>query len=158
MKISKQLCGVAGEYYAAAEISRRGFLAAITLRNSDGVDILVSNIEGNKLFSIQVKTTQNKRKWILNKKVENEKSENKYFAFVNIPQNLDIPPEYFIIKSQTLAEHIFNGHRRWLSGIGKNGKIRNDSDVRQFDPQYFEKEDLLNWDSLIEIILKSNVS
>jgi hypothetical protein len=158
MKISKQLCGVAGEYYAAAEISRRGFLAAITLRNSDGVDILVSNIEGNKLFSIQVKTTQNKRKWILNKKVENEKSENKYFAFVNIPQNLEIQPEYFIINSKTLSEHIFNGHRSWLNGIGKNGKIRNDSDVRQFDPQYFEKENLLSWDSLIEIISKSNVS
>ena len=91
-------------------------------RNLDGVDILVSNIEGNKLFSIQVKTTQNKRKWILNKKIENEKSENKYFAFVNIPQNLDIQPEYFIIKSQTLAEHIFNGHSRWLSGTGKNPK------------------------------------
>lgn len=156
MKISKQLCGVAGEYFAAAEISRRGYLAAITLRNSDGVDILVSNIEGDKLFSIQVKTTQNKKKWILNKKVENEKYENKYFAFVNMPENLNMQPEYFIIKSNILAENIFKGHRSWLKGTGINGKIRNDSDVRQFDPQYYERKDLLDWNSLIEIISKSN--
>lgn len=75
MKLNKQLCGIAGEYYVAAELSRRGYLAAITLRNSDGVDILVSNIDGDKLFSIQVKSTQNKRKWILSQKVENEFSE-----------------------------------------------------------------------------------
>jgi hypothetical protein len=39
MKLLKQLCGVAGEYYVAAKLSRRGYLAAITLRNSEGVDI-----------------------------------------------------------------------------------------------------------------------
>ncbi|ESU20193.1 hypothetical protein FEDK69T_30460 [Flavobacterium enshiense DK69] len=158
MKISKQLCGIAGEYYAAAEISRRGFLAAITLRNSDGVDILVSNIEGSKLFSIQVKTTQNKSKWILNKKIENDKAENKYFVFVNIPQDLEKQPKYYIVKSAILADRIYNGHRNWLSEPGKNGKTRNDSDVRQFDPKYFKQEELLNWDSLIEIIHNSNVS
>ncbi|KEY19067.1 hypothetical protein [Kaistella antarctica] len=152
MKISKQLCGVAGEYYVAAEISRRGFLAAITLRNSDGVDILVSNIAGNNIFSIQVKTTQNKRKWIFNKKIENEKSEHKYFVFVNIPENLDFQPEYYIIKSTILSTNIYNGHRMWLKQTGKNGLIRNDSDARQFDPKYYEKEDLLTWNSLIEII------
>ena len=64
MTLSKQLSGVSGEYYVAAELSRRGYLAAITLRNSENIDILVSNIQGDKLFSIQAKTTQNKRKWI----------------------------------------------------------------------------------------------
>jgi hypothetical protein len=62
MKISKQICGLAGEYFAVAEISRSVYVTAFTLRNSDGVDILSSNIEGDKLFSIQVKTTQNKQK------------------------------------------------------------------------------------------------
>ena len=158
MKISKQLCGIAGEYYAAAEISRRGFLAAITLRNSDGVDILVSNIEGDKLFSIQVKTTQSKLKWILNKKVENDKSENKYFAFVNITGDVKKLPDYYIVKSTIVADRIYNGHKNWLNEPGKNGKKRNDSDVRQFDPKYYSKEELLDWDSLIEIIQNSNIS
>lgn len=149
MKLNKQLCGIAGEYYVAAELSRRGYLAAITLRNSDGVDILVSNIDGDKLFSIQVKSTQNKRKWILSQKVENEFSEKKYYVFVNIPSDINLMPEFIIVHSKVLANNIFNGHRGWLSKPGKNGKTRNDSKVRQFDPRYFQPFELLNWDELI---------
>lgn len=152
MKLSKQLCGVAGEYYVAAELSRRGYLAAITLRNSEGVDILVSNPEGDKLISIQAKSTQNKRKWILNQKVENEKSETKYFVFVNIPENLNLQPEYYIVSSKTLAKNIYDGHRAWLSEPTKNGKIRNDSNVRQFEPKYFNQNEILTWENLIELI------
>jgi len=152
MKLSKQLSGIAGEYYVAAELSRRGYLAAITLRNSEGIDILVSNIEGNKLFSIQAKTTQNKRKWILTKKIENEESKNKFFVFVNIPEDINQAPEYYIINSKKLSEKIYNGHRNWLSSLGKNGQKRNDSDVRQFDPKHYDKEDLLCWDNLIQLI------
>ena len=158
MKLNKQLSGIAGEYYVAAELSRRGYLAAITLRNSDGVDILVSNLNGDKLISIQVKTTQNKLKWILSKKVENETSKNKYFVFVNIPANINESPIYRIINSEILANHIFVGHRNWLKGTTKNGKVRNDSDVRQFDPQYFREDELLSWDDLINEINFKNES
>lgn len=152
MKISKQLSGIAGEYFVAAEISRRGYLAAITLRNSDGIDILVSNLNGDKSISIQVKSTQNKRKWVLTQKVENENSDKKYYVFVNIPSDKDLSPEYFIIKSTVLASKIYSGHRNWLNSPGKKGQKRNDSNMRQFDPQYFKKEDLLNWNELIEIL------
>lgn len=41
MKPNSQLTGVAGEYFVAAELSRRGFIASITMRNSPGIDILV---------------------------------------------------------------------------------------------------------------------
>ena len=152
MKLSKQLSGIAGEYYVAAELSRRGYLAAITLRNSEGIDILVSNVLGDKLFSIQAKTTQNKRKWILTKKIENEESINKFFVFVNLADNLYQTHEYYIFNSKKLSEKIYNGHRNWLNSLGKNGQKRNDSDVRQFDPNYFEKDDLLSWEGLIQLI------
>lgn len=151
MKLSKQLSGIAGEYYVAAELSRRGYLAAITLRNSDGVDILVSNDSGEKTFSIQVKTTQNKRKWILGKKVENDKTENKFYVFVNIPNELNSLPEYYIVRAKDLAESIFEGHRNWLKESGKNERIRKDSNVRQFDIRYFPENKLLNLENLISI-------
>ena len=61
-KLSKQLSGIAGEYFVAAELSRRGFLAAITLRNSDGVDILANSLETNNQICFQIKTSQKKRK------------------------------------------------------------------------------------------------
>lgn len=149
MKFSKQLTGVAGEYYVAAELSRRGYLAAITLRNSDGTDILVSDLQGTNHISIQVKTTRNKLKWLLSSKVENVKSKNLYYVFVSIPNELERQPVYYIINSIPLANRIYSGHKRWLTELGKNGKERNDSNARQFDPKHFENEDLLNWEELI---------
>ena len=46
MKPSSQLTGVAGEYFVAAELSRRGFIASITMRNSPGIDILATDMRG----------------------------------------------------------------------------------------------------------------
>ncbi len=151
MKLSKQLSGIAGEYYVAAELSRRGYLAAITLRNSDGVDILVSNESGEKTFSVQVKTTQNKRKWILGKKVEEDKAVNKFYVFVNIPNDLNSLPEYYIVKAIDLSKNIYEGHRNWLKEPGKNGRIRKDSSARQFDPRYSSDSQLLDWERLLSI-------
>ena len=60
------LSGVSGEYFVAAELSRRGFIASITLRNTKGVDILASNSEASRSVAIQVKTNQgSRREWIM---------------------------------------------------------------------------------------------
>jgi len=152
-KLSKQLVGIAGEYYVAAELSRRNFLAAITLRNTDGADILVSSLSGEKLFSIQVKCSQNKRVWPLNQKVENEIAENKYFVFVELPFDKKKNPSYFIVKAKLLAEHVKNGHTRWLTVKGKKGQDHNDSPMRQF--HYAHRNELTvydNWDEFLETI------
>ena len=45
-KVSSILVGVAGEYFAAAELSRRGYIASITLRNTKGIDIIATNDYG----------------------------------------------------------------------------------------------------------------
>lgn len=88
MKLDAVLCGVAGEYFVAAELSRRGYLASITLRNSRGVDILASNRDATKSVAIQVKTNQRGvAEWILTQKVEAEVGdaslpENLFFVFV----------------------------------------------------------------------------
>jgi len=37
------LTGVAGEYFVAAELSRRGYIASISLRNTRGIDIVATN-------------------------------------------------------------------------------------------------------------------
>ena len=46
MKPSSQLTGVAGEYFVAAELSRRDLIASITMRNSPGIDILATDMRG----------------------------------------------------------------------------------------------------------------
>lgn len=47
-RLSTGLSGVAGEYFVAAELSRRGYIASITLRNTRGIDILASDAEMRK--------------------------------------------------------------------------------------------------------------
>ncbi len=156
MKLSRQLSGITGEYYVAAELSRRGYLAAITLRNSDRVDIIISSQSGEKTCAIQVKTTQSKTKWFFSKKVEEDLSvENKFYVFVNIPDELTVLPEYFIIKASDLAKHIYEGHRNWLKEPGKNGKMRNDSPSRQLDLRHFPKDKIETWESFLELLEKS---
>ena len=68
LKLSSTLSGIAGEYFVAAELSRRGFVASITLRNTRGIDILVSNADATNSVGVQVKAKQGRgAHWVLNK-------------------------------------------------------------------------------------------
>ena len=68
-KISTWLSGNAGEYAVASELSRRGMIASITNKNTQGIDILVSDLEAKNTFAIQVKTNQSAQKtWMLSEK------------------------------------------------------------------------------------------
>ena len=144
-KLSKQLSGIAGEYFVAAELSRRGFLAAITLRNSDGVDILANSLETNNQICFQIKTSQKKRKWPLSEKVEKDKSPNKIYVFVNLIDQNSLP-EYFLIDAVSLSEIIENGHKKWLSTPNKKGGIHNHTKIREFSDVNGKYKD--NWQIL----------
>ena len=69
-KVSTILVGVSGEYFVAAELSRRGYIASITLRNTKGIDIVASSENGDKTVNIQVKTKSKGKWWLLSKKAE----------------------------------------------------------------------------------------
>jgi hypothetical protein len=43
-KLSKGITGIAGEYFVAAELSLRGYMASFTLRNNDSIDIHASKL------------------------------------------------------------------------------------------------------------------
>ena len=68
-KTTSLLAGVSGEYFVAAELSRRGLIASISLRNTRGIDILTTNAAATKSANIQCKTSQgSKDTWILSDK------------------------------------------------------------------------------------------
>lgn len=120
MKLDAVLCGVAGEYFVAAELSRPGYLASITLRNSRGVDIFASNRDETRSVAIQVKTNQRcVAEWILNQKVEADVGdaslpENLFFVFVNLPPNGEVPT-YHVISRREVARLAKEGHDVWLA-------------------------------------------
>jgi hypothetical protein len=145
-KLSNILGGVAGEYFVAAELSRRGYIASITLRNTRGIDILCSNECGTKQVSIQVKTTKDSnRVWILDKKAEDFYSSNHFYVFVML-NTQDVKPDFFIIPSKVVAKFVKENHQNWLNGKSKTGKTRKDSSMRKF--QDVEGKYLNRWDLL----------
>lgn len=149
---SNTLTGIVGEYYVAAELSKKGLFAAITLRNTEGYDILATNPESKEQFCIQVKTTWNRRKWVMGKKVENNYSKNHFYILVNLFEE-DKRPEFFIIKSEELASIIKTGHANWLKTPGVNNQPHNDNNIREFrdnDGKYLEKWDVFFQSSNIE--------
>jgi len=55
--LEKSLVGITGVYYAAAELSRMGYIALITARNTRAYDILIFKEGKYKTLPIQVKTS-----------------------------------------------------------------------------------------------------
>ena len=145
-KLSSGLTGISGEYFVAAELSRRGFMASITLRNNDSIDIHASKLSNNKIFAIQVKSNQSgNRSWILNKKSELHQKENFFYIFVSLKGESE-RPEYFIVPSKNVADFVKRDNTHWLATPGKKGQAHNDSTVRKFNDQngeYLEKWELL---------------
>lgn len=146
IKLNTVLAGVSGEYFVSAELSKRGHIASITLRNTKGVDILCSNSEATKTVGIQVKTNSgSKRSWILNQKAEDYYADNLYYIFVNLNEN-KTHPDYFVVPSKDVATYCKEGHANWLTRPGRHGQVHKDTPMRKFDDS---KEIYLNrWDLL----------
>jgi hypothetical protein len=145
-RISPILVGVAGEYYVAAELSRRGFIASISLRNTRGTDILATNQDATQSVTIQVKTTQQKGKgWILNEKAESFFPRNHFYVFVRLGDK-EKRAEFHVVPSRVVAKYVKKDHQSWRTRSGKNGKPHNDSSVRKFqdqDDKYLESWNVL---------------
>jgi len=136
MKLESTLVGVAGEYFVAAELSRRGYLASITLRNSRGVDIIASSADASRSLSVQVKTSNDgrRRRWMLTKKADSYASPNHFYVFVTL-LGTEERPEFYVVPSAVVAEHCSRTHREWIERKRSDGTFRKDSSVRVFtDP------------------------
>lgn len=146
-KLESTLVGVAGEYLVAGELSLRGYIASITLRNSRGIDIIASNSDGSKSVTIQVKTNSDGgRIWLLNQKSENFYSDNHYYILVAL-KALGERPKYYIVPSKIIAEYVSTSHSEWMSGKKKDVSGRQDVSLRKFkdlDDQYLEAWHLIN--------------
>src|SRR5579862_3787898 len=102
---NKILTGVAGEYFVAAELSRRGYVASLTLRNTRGIDILASNVDATKSVGIQVKTNSGKKAhWLLSNKAESDTAEKLCYVFVNL--NSTDAPDYYVVPRAIVAESV----------------------------------------------------
>ncbi|MDZ4733514.1 MAG: hypothetical protein SGJ16_08000 [Nitrospirota bacterium] len=125
------LVGVSGEYFVAAELSRRGYIASITLRNTRGIDILAANADATRSVSIQVKTNRQKKKeWMLSQKAEGYQSKSLFYVFVNL-NGSNQRPDYHVVPSKDVARFVTRDYQEW-----SEKKPRGDTNIRQFkDPE-----------------------
>src|SRR5439155_11308348 len=117
--------GLAGEFYVLAQLVQRGLVASLTLANTKGVDILVSNTTLNQLFKIEVKTTNsNPRReslfaqepcyaWPMSSKHERLVDSNLFYCFVAL-RGFEQLPKFFIVPSLYVATYVREQHAYWL--------------------------------------------
>lgn len=128
----KNARGSASQFFVAGELCRRGLVAVVTMGNTPNTDILCSNAEGTKFVHIQVKTYVPGNKTVsVGRKAEKYYGEHFIWILAGIPlAGSDKPFEYFIIPSAEVSKNVREAHVQWLAAPGKNGRVRNDSDVR----------------------------
>jgi hypothetical protein len=145
-KITPLLAGVAGEYFVAAELSRRGYIASISLRNTRGIDILATNADASRSVTIQCKTNQvSKTSWMLNEKSESFVSDSHFYVFVVLSGPLE-RPRFHIVPSVVVARYVRNDHSTWLETPSRSGQAHVDNPMRKFNDranEYLERWDLL---------------
>ena len=144
--VPPMLTGVAGEYFVAAELSRRGYIASISLRNTRGIDILATNQTAFNSVTIQCKTSQiHLKRWMLTEKSERFFARNHFYVFVGLGAT-DQRPTFHVVSSITVAKFITASHQRYLGTFRTDGKKHADTSMRAFeDPnnKYLERWDLL---------------
>ncbi len=59
-----QLSGLAGEFFVAAELLKRGLQTSVTFGNAKAIDLLAYNPDTRRSFTVQVKTLR-QRNWFL---------------------------------------------------------------------------------------------
>lgn len=139
MKISRNQIALAGEFAVLSKLALHGFDANLTLGNTKGVDILLSNPDTGKMRRLEVKTHSNNKpydnkdfgrilgQWRMSDKHEQMNDPDLFFCFVSISYS-DDQFKFFIIPSKVVAKFVRESHQYWLS----KDKNRKDTSMRAF--------------------------
>lgn len=139
MASQTSLTGVAGEHYVLYALLRRGYVAALAPAGVPNADIVVTDIEGSRLCSIQVKTRRGVGAdggWHMSAKHEKMRGERLFYCFVDFQASNDVRPLVYVMPSANVADAIVAAHRKWLAIPGKKGQSHKDSPMRRLVPDY----------------------
>ena len=90
----------AAQFFAAAELARRGYLVALTLGNAQRADLLVESQTGQK-FSVDVKGLATHNWWLVTERNDHPD----YYILVCVPAP-GKPPEYFLMTGAEMASEM----------------------------------------------------
>jgi len=138
------LTGAAGEYYVAAELSRRDWLATVTIKNSPGTDVLAQRLDRQRIIAIQTKTASVGNHFRLKDKDEAPgERDNEWYVLVGLGDESQ-RPTFFVIPRHVVAALTYLEHRDWLWHTDRlrapvrQGKERNASSQRTIRAAWIE--------------------
>ena len=137
MSKDKALIGAAGEYLVLSRLLSREVLASLAPQGTRVADILVNPLDKGVPLLVQVKTNVQKGSnpsWPMNIKHESATANNLFYCFVQMPP--DENPLIYVIPAKKVVEVVKNSHSDWLSGEGKKGQARKDTDMRHIKNKY----------------------
>lgn len=142
MAITKNSISLAGEFAVLSQLSLRGYDANLTLGNTKGVDILLSDPNSSRMLRLEVKTSYNNKpalskifghtlNWMMGEKHETIEDPNLFYCFVNIEKHAQTF-RFFIIPSRVVARYVREEHQHWLErSHGEHREVRSTT-MRQF--------------------------
>ena len=105
-KVANALIGIAGVHFVVSELSLRGLIALPTIRNTAGIDVIVSSPDGSWHANLQVKTSQRKvASWPVGKRYDQWRVKDSYYIFVRFLQN-ESRFEAFLESADIVAQQV----------------------------------------------------
>src|SRR3989304_2954752 len=106
------LIGAAGVHFIVSELSLRGLIALPTIRNTAGVDVVVTNKKGTWQANLQVKSSRSRVNfWPVGNKYNEWIGPNNFYVLVRFDPKLG-SLEAFLASSQEVAKLVAQGKER----------------------------------------------
>lgn len=139
MASNSTLLGASGEHLIMSELLRRGYIAGLAPIGVPNADIVVTDVKGSRMCSIQVKTRRDigaDGGWHMKEKHESMVAERLFYCFVDFGRSLEDRPKIFVMPSSMVAKVLRDSHQKWLSTPGAKGQTRKDGPLRRLLPDY----------------------
>ena len=139
--VSTAITGAAGEYFAAAELSARGWIATISVRGAPATDVLAQHAETRRLIAVQTKTASSgmiyfQLRGSTKKDIDPKdghriplhdeipaQADNEWFVFVGLKEPGE-RPDYFVVPRNVVTVLIYNEPVYLANTPKKRGGIR----------------------------------
>lgn len=133
------ILAAAGEYYVLSRLCLAGYIAALAPKGVPNTDIVITDVNGSRLFAVQVKSRLEKGRdkgWHMKKKHEQIVSDFLFYCLVDFGSGLGSAPTTFVVPSKIIAEVLATTYQNWFFTPGKNGQQHNDTEMRRLVPDY----------------------
>ena len=139
-KVSSVILGAAGEHYVMAELLRRGLVAAKAPEGVPNFDIVITDLDGERLAAIQVKTRRDfkggDKGWHMKAKHENLVADRMFYVFVDVGRDEESRASFFVLPSKVVAHACKISHENWRETPNSKGGKHGNSEMRRLLPKY----------------------